>query len=73
MPRKQFVSESIQPVAGSFAAGATGVGEPALPMRFVWRGVTYEVAQVPCRPYPDPADARMVPSYQGGLYSRVGS
>jgi hypothetical protein len=46
MPRKQFVSESIEPVAGSFITKATAGGEPALPLRFVWRGATYEVAQV---------------------------
>ena len=43
---KEFVSETITPVAGSFDTASTAVGEPALPARFVWRGTEYEVVQV---------------------------
>lgn len=40
-----FVSEPIEPAPGSFAAPAAA-GEPALPMRFAWRGRDYVVQEV---------------------------
>ena len=40
-----FVSEPIEPVADSFKASGRA-GEPALPMRFLWRGDEYEIAEV---------------------------
>ncbi|HNS21062.1 MAG TPA: DUF6504 family protein [Sedimentisphaerales bacterium] len=54
---EQFVSEPIQPVAGTFNTTGMARGEPGLPQRFVWRGVEYTVAAVlqvwkedgPCR------------------------
>lgn len=45
-PHKEFVSEPVAPVEGSFDASTMAAGEPGLPMRFVWRGAEYEVAQV---------------------------
>lgn len=42
---EQFISEAITPEADSFGMPA-GVGEPALPRRFVWRRRTYEVREV---------------------------
>lgn len=44
--REQFVSESIEPVAGTADLAGMSRGEPGLPHRFVWRGETYEVASV---------------------------
>ena len=45
-PHKEFVSEPITPVAGSFASASMAAGEPGLPSRFVWRATEYEVLQV---------------------------
>ena len=44
--REQFVSEPIEPVAGTFDASAMALGEPGLPGRFVWRGGEHVVAEV---------------------------
>lgn len=54
---KEFISEPIFPVAGSFDVSAMTAGEPGLPARFTWRGAEHEVARVleswktvgPCR------------------------
>ena len=54
---EQFVSEPIQPVAGTFDTTGMVRGEPGLPHRFVWRGAEYTVTAVlqvwkedgPCR------------------------
>ena len=43
---EEFISEAIEPVAGTADTGAMARGEPGLPSRFVWRGRTYQVAQV---------------------------
>jgi phosphoribosylglycinamide formyltransferase-1 len=45
-PHKEFVSEPITPVAGSFDTASMAGGEPGLPSRFVWRGAEYGVVQV---------------------------
>lgn len=53
----RFVSEPIDPVAGTRDASDAARGEPALPGRFRWRGVAYRIAGVvrtwkttgPCR------------------------
>lgn len=42
MPR-QFVSEAIQPVEGSFDPAAMSRGEPALPTAFQWKECTLTV------------------------------
>ena len=44
--RWQFISEEIRPVRGHIDAGRMALGEPGVPMRFTWRGVEYEVADV---------------------------
>ena len=46
MADEQFISEAIEPEAGSFEAGAMARGEPGLPRRFVWRGEGYAVGDV---------------------------
>ncbi len=54
---EQFVSEPIQPVAGTGRASSAAIGEPGLPGQFAWRGETYRVVGVlkkwkrsgPCR------------------------
>jgi hypothetical protein len=54
---EEFVSEPIEPVAGTFDTTGMTRGEPGLPQRFVWRDTEYTVAQVlevwkedsPCR------------------------
>ncbi len=43
---KEFVSEPITPVAGSFVTAAMSTGEPGLPVRFVWRATEYQVVEV---------------------------
>jgi len=54
---EEFVSEPIQPVAGTFDTTGMTRGEPGLPQRFAWRDTEYTVAAVlevwkedgPCR------------------------
>ena len=41
-----FVSEPIEPVAGTFDTGAMTRAEPGLPGRFIWRQRQYAVAEV---------------------------
>jgi hypothetical protein len=56
MPER-FVSEPIQPAAGTFDAAGMTRGEPGLPKQFTWRDQHYTVAEVieawkedgPCR------------------------
>jgi len=43
---EEFVSEPIEPVAGTFDATPMTRGEPALPGRFIWRDKEYTVAEV---------------------------
>jgi hypothetical protein len=43
---KEFVSEPIVPVGGTFDTSAMASGEPGLPERFRWRDSEYEVARV---------------------------
>jgi len=42
----QFISEPIEPEAGTFDARVMARGEPGLPGHFTWRGVRYAVADV---------------------------
>ena len=42
----QFISEPIQPVAGSFDTARMSTGEPGVPGAFVWRGQTVAVESV---------------------------
>ena len=44
-PSGEFISERLQPAGSDFALPAA-IGEPALPLRFVWRRKTYEIAAV---------------------------
>lgn len=44
--RRRFVSEGIAPVDGTFDRAGMALGEPALPLRFKWRGEEYAVANV---------------------------
>lgn len=43
---ESFVCERIIPDPGSFDARAAASGEPALPLRFSWRGETMDVEEV---------------------------
>jgi hypothetical protein len=43
---KEFISEPIVPVEGSFESSSMAAGEPGLPLRFVWRGSEYAVVRV---------------------------
>ena len=43
---EQFISEAIEPVADSFDRSGAAAGEPAMPLRFMWRGREYAVAEV---------------------------
>jgi len=54
---EEFISEPLEPVAGTFDTAAMTRGEPGLPERFRWRDEEYAVADVlevwketgPCR------------------------
>jgi hypothetical protein len=43
---EEFISESIEPVAGTSRTAAMSRGEPGRPGRFIWRGKEYTVAEV---------------------------
>jgi hypothetical protein len=43
---EQFVSESIEPRAGTFDAAGMGRAEPGLPTGFRWRGDWFEIEAV---------------------------
>ena len=45
-PNESFISEPIEPGAGTFGSAAMARGEPGLPGTFAWRGREYGVAQV---------------------------
>lgn len=45
-PAPRAVFEEVTPEGLGFDANAMARGEPGVPMRFRWRGRTYEVAQV---------------------------
>ena len=40
------MSEPIEPVAATCDTGRMAIGEPGLPREFLWRGKTFEVADV---------------------------
>jgi uncharacterized protein DUF6504 len=42
----EFISEPIEPDAGTFDAGAMAAGKPGLPSGFTWRGEHYSIAEV---------------------------
>ncbi|MGI6207365.1 MAG: DUF6504 family protein [Anaerolineae bacterium] len=44
--RWQFISEEIWPDPQAIIVGRMSLGEPGIPSRFEWRGVTYTVAEV---------------------------
>ena len=44
--QQQFISEPIEPIAGTSDATAMSRGEPGLPGRFRWRGQEHVVARV---------------------------
>ena len=43
---EQFVSEAVEPLAGTFDPAAMSRGEPGLPARFRWRGAENRVARI---------------------------
>lgn len=45
---REFISESIAPVAGTADTGTMAAGVPGLPRAFTWRGETLTVAEVRC-------------------------
>lgn len=46
MVSERFISEAIEPVAGSFDTGRMAAGEPGLPRGFIWRGKPFAVDAV---------------------------
>ena len=44
--RSTFVSETIEPLDGSFDTGRMAMGEPGLPRRFRWRKEDFEIVSV---------------------------
>ena len=44
--KEEFVSEPIQPLAGTTDPSAMARGEPGLPRTFIWRGCECTVAEV---------------------------
>jgi len=45
-PSERFVCEAIKPVRGAMDTLGMARGEPGLPLRFLWRGREYAVAEV---------------------------
>jgi len=43
---EEFISEPIEPAAGTFDTVGMSRGEPGLPARFTWRGRQFQVAQL---------------------------
>lgn len=43
---QRFISEAIVPVGDTFDSADTPIGEPPLPMRFVWRDTEYAIDRV---------------------------
>jgi len=43
---EEFISESIQPVTGTFHPQSMGKAEPGLPRRFRWRDQEYTIVEV---------------------------
>ena len=43
---EQFISEPIEPRAGSFDARMIARGEPGMPTHFTWRGEEYRVDEI---------------------------
>jgi hypothetical protein len=43
MPNEEFISEAVQPMAGTFDARPMGRGEPGLPLGFRWRNTKYHI------------------------------
>ncbi len=41
----EFISEPLEPLAGTFSAGAMACGLPGLPAGFTWRGDRYRVVE----------------------------
>jgi len=46
---EQFISERITPDPAALDTATAALGEPALPMRFAWRGRAYAVVRVVSR------------------------
>ena len=44
--RERLISEPIKPIEDSFDISRMSMGEPGIPMKFVWRDTEYEVAEV---------------------------
>ena len=44
-PREEFISESIDPVPGSFQTDLMSQGLASLPGAFTWRGERYEIVE----------------------------
>ncbi len=44
--KEEFISEPIQPVAGTAEPPGVGRGEPGFPKRFIWRGTEYVLAEI---------------------------
>jgi len=45
----QFISERITPDPEALDASTAAIGEPAIPLRFAWRGKTFAVLRVVSR------------------------
>lgn len=43
---EEFVSEQVEPDAGTFDAAAMARGQPGLPTGFTWRGRHYSIVEV---------------------------
>ncbi len=45
-PPREFISEPIQPVKGSFQTDLMAMGLASLPAAFIWRGERYEIEEM---------------------------
>jgi hypothetical protein len=43
---REFISEPVEPDPRTFDRAGVAPGEPAWPLRFGWRGQTYEIVEV---------------------------
>ncbi|MBE2213166.1 MAG: cytoplasmic protein [Opitutaceae bacterium] len=46
---EEFISESVTPDPAALDASTAALGEPAIPLRFSWRGTSYAVTRVLAR------------------------
>lgn len=57
MTKEKFISEPIEPITSAMDISGMAIGEPGLPLEFIWRGKTVRIVEIrrrwkdtgPCR------------------------